>query len=140
MSGLGIAIPAGIVGFASNWWKLIVGVILGAILIYPLAECDGKKAGRQEMQLAVERANTVALEQKARADALAAAQRITDAVAVSTREKELRDAIASTPDTAPDAVRIRLGCERLLRANGGNSATLPAVCRPAGGAQAGPAR
>jgi hypothetical protein len=125
---------------AAKWWKFAVGAIVGALLIFPVAQCSGKKIGRQEMQLAVERANTAYLQQKARADEAAAAQRITDTIAVNRQEEALRDAIASTPDTQPDAVRIRLGCERLRRANGGNSASLPPVCRPAGGAQAGPAR
>lgn len=121
------------------WWKAIVGAVLGALLIWPVAQCSGKKIGVQQMQLAVANANTKALEQKNRADALAAAQRITDTIAVSAREKALRDAIASTPDSAPDAVRIRLGCERLRHANGSNQATLPAACRPSSGAQASPA-
>lgn len=122
-----IALPL----FVKTWWKLALGVILGGILIAPLAHCDGRKVGRQQFQLALEKANRETLQEKARADELASAQRITDTIAVSRREGELRDAIAATPDTAPDAVRIQLGCAR-LRASGRSPATLPPVCGSGG--------
>lgn len=115
----------------SRWWKLAAGMILGALLCWPVASCQGRKDGRLEMQAAIERANTQALQQKARADELAAERRITDVIAVNRQEQELRNAIADTPDSAPDAVRIRLGCER-LRAAGTSAAALPAACRPGG--------
>lgn len=118
-------------GFAKSWWKLGLGVILGALLCFPLAQCRGEKIGQQKAALALERANRQFLEQKARADELAADQRLTDTIAVNRQEQELRDAIASTPDSAPDAVRIRLGCAR-LRAAGSSAADLPAVCRSGG--------
>jgi hypothetical protein len=133
-----MSIPAGVLVFISNWWKLAAGLILGALICYPFALNSGKDAGRKEIQLQVETANRLYLEQKARADEIAAQQRITDQIAVNRQEEALRNAIRDTPDSAPDAVRIRLGCERLLRAAGGNSSALPAVCRPQGGSQAGP--
>jgi hypothetical protein len=124
--------------FFRTWWKAGLGIIIGALLIFPLAQCKGEKIGQQRAALALERANRQFLEQKARADALAADRRLTDTIAVSNMEKGLRDAIATTPDTAPDAVRIRLGCERLRRAPGTNPASLPAICRSSGGSQARP--
>ena len=131
-------IPAGVLVFIQNWWKLAVGIVLGALICYPFARSSGKEEGRQEIRLEVEKANRLYLEQKARADALAAEQRIADQISVNRQEEALRDAIRNTPDSAPDAVRIRLGCERLLRAAGGNPSGLPAICRSPGGAQAGP--
>lgn len=110
---------------ARKWWKLAVGIILGALLIFPLAQCSGKRIGRQEMQSAIDRANVQALREKARADELAAQQRLTDTIAVSRQEEDLRDAIASTPDSAPDATRIALGCQR-LRAAGTDTSRIPA--------------
>jgi hypothetical protein len=127
-------------GYIVQYWKIALAVVAAVSLSFTLGQCSGKKAGRQEMRTAVAEANTKALEQARRADTLAATQRITDTVAVSTREKELRDAIASTPDSQPDAARIALGCARLRGANGGSSANLPAVCRSGSGTQAGPAR
>lgn len=116
-----------ILAFARTWWKLALGFILGAPLFFMLGQCDGKKIGRQQMQTAIAQANTKFLEQKARADELAAAQRLTDTIAVNRQEEALRDAISDTPDSAPDPVRIALGCAR-LRANGVDTASIPA-CR-----------
>jgi hypothetical protein len=118
-------LPASLV----EWARIVVVALIVAAITTPLAYCEGKSAGRAQMQLAIEQANTRFLTQKARADALAADQRITDTIAVNRQEEELRDAIASTPDSAPDAVRVQLGCAR-LRANGTSPADLPAVCGP----------
>ena len=126
-----IAIPATALAFATRWWKLALGIVLGAVLCFPLAQCRGERIGKQKMQLAIEQANTRFLTQKARADELASQQRITDTIAVNEQEEELRDAIADTPDTAPDAVRVQLGCARLRAADRGE-ADLPAVCRSGG--------
>lgn len=120
-------IPFAIPALAARWWKLALGIVLGAVLCFPLAQCRGERIGKQEAALALEQANTRYLTQKARADDLAAEQRLTDTIAVNEQERNLRDAIADTPDTAPDAVRIRLGCERLRRA-GTDPASIPA-CR-----------
>lgn len=119
------------IAFLKTYWKFALILIAVAGLCSTLGYCEGKKAGRAQMQLAVERANTKALLEERRANELAAAQRLTDTIAVNRQEEALRDAIAEIPDTAPDAVRIRLGCER-LRAAGTSAAALPAVCRPGG--------
>jgi hypothetical protein len=71
---------------------------------------------------------------------VAAVERQADTAAIAASEKELVNAIAEVPDTAPDHVRVRLGCERLRQRAGGLDADLPAVCRPGGGAETGPAR
>lgn len=122
-----IAIPATVATLAARWWKLAVGAVIGALLCFPLAQCSGIKIGENRAALRLEKANSLYLQQKARADDLAAQQRLTDTIAVNQQEEELRDAIASTPDSAPDATRVRLGCERLRRA-GQDTAGLPA-CR-----------
>ena len=129
-----------IIAFAKTWWKAIVGVIVVAPLIFFLGQCRGEKIGRLGMEAAIARANAETLKQTNRANEAAAKQRLTDMIAVNRQEQELINAIAATPDSAPDAVRIRLGCERLRRADGARSAPLPAACGPGGGAQAGPAR
>lgn len=125
--------------FIQTWWKFGLAALAAVLLSYNVGSCVGYGNGKRVMETALAKANAKALEEKGRADALAANQRITDTIAVNRQEEALRDAIASTPDTAPDAVRIRLGCERLRR-SGTSPSALPAVCRSAGGAQAGPAR
>lgn len=86
---------------------------------------------RARAELALEQANRRFLEQKARADQLAADRRLADTVAVNRQEKELLDAIEDTPDSAPDATRVALGCERLRRA--GRDTSRIAACRRPGG-------
>ena len=120
-----------------EWLRILVVALLVAGITYPLARCSGEKSERARQTLLLEKANRLYLEQKARADTLAANQRLTDLIAVQQRERDLRDAIASTPDSAPDAVRIQLGCQR-LRAAGRDTSGIPACSRPAGGTQAGP--
>lgn len=122
--------------FLATWWKAAVGIVIGALLCWPLAQCRGEQIGQLRMETAIEKANVETLRQKARADELAAAQRLTDTIAVSRQEQELRNVVAQTPDSLPDAARIALGCERLRRAHSASPAALPAVCRPPGGAQA----
>lgn len=125
--------------FVTTRWQMILACVAALVLSYEVGHWRGYDAGKAVMQQAIDRANVAAMQQKARADEMAAQQRITDTIAVSRQEGALRDAIASIPDTQPDPVRIALGCKRLL-ASGTASASLPAACRPAGGAQAGPAR
>jgi hypothetical protein len=130
----GLALPV-----LLKWWKLGLGIIVGAALCFPLAQCSGKKIGRAQMQHAIDAANLKALSAQHLADERAANQHLTDTIAVNRQEGALRDAISHTPDSAPDATRIALGCQR-LRASGARAADLPAACRSGGGAQAGPAR
>ena len=120
---------------------LIAALLFGLWWLRHDAYKDGERASDARWHQAIAKANHDFLEQKARADRLAADQRITDTIAVSRREGELRNAIASTPDSAPDAVRISLGCARLRQsgAYSSNPAALPAACRSSGGAQARPA-
>lgn len=129
MSGLGIGFVAGL-PLAQKVIRVvaIIGVVLA---LAGLSYCQGRSDGAANWQLKLEKANRDFLEQKARADALAADQRLTDTIAVSDLEKGLRDAIADTPDTAPDATRIRLGCERLRRA-GQDTSRIPACGRSGG--------
>ena len=68
----------------------------------------------------------------------ASVERQNDTAEVANMEKELVDAIKTVPDSAPDLVRVRLGCERLRKA-GYLDADLPASCGPVGGTQAGSA-
>lgn len=126
------------IAFVMAWWKVGLAVIAAVLLSYNVGSCQGRRDGRQQMQSAIDQANARALQEKARADDLAANQRITDTIAVNRQEGALRDAIASTPDTQPDPVRIALGCQR-LRAAGTDTARIPACSGSGGRAQARPA-
>lgn len=46
------------VAFIGRWWKLGVGLILGGLLIAPLAHCQGKRDGRAGL-LAEQRAEAL---------------------------------------------------------------------------------
>lgn len=120
---------------ARQWWKLGAGLILGFILCWPVASCSGRHDGRAEMQQALDRANTAALQQKARADELAAAQRLVDERATDTLERNLANAVANIPDAVPTARRLARACAQ-LRSQGLDTANLPQCRGPAGPAQA----
>lgn len=118
-----ITVPA----FALSWWKAAVGFVLAAPLFFILGQCDGKRSERARQDAARAEANVEAMKTNTKATETAAAQRVKDATTVAAQEEALIDAIQSTPDEAPDAVRVRLGCER-LRAQGTDLANIPA-CR-----------
>lgn len=117
----------GAAAFLGTWWKVGAAFVLGCLLTAPLAYCGGKKAAKAQYEAARAEANVEALKTNAKATEKAAEQRTRDATEVAAQEEVLIDAIQSTPDTAPDAVRVRLGCER-LRAQGTDPAAFPA-CR-----------
>jgi hypothetical protein len=127
------------IAFVRGNWKAIVAALLLAPSIYLLGQCSGIKTGRAQMQHAIDVANVKALEAQHRADTLASNQRLADTLTVNHQTEALRDAIATTPDTAPDAIRIALSCAR-LRASGQDTAHIAACGRPGGGVQAGAAR
>ena len=113
--------------FVATWWKLGVGMVMGALMCFPLAYCEGKKAAGAQYKAARAEANVEAMKRGAAANEKAAEQRAKDATEITAKEKELIDAIESTPDTAPDTVRVKLGCQQ-LRAQGTDTSTIPA-CR-----------
>ena len=112
---------------------LTIGVVL--LLLWALwARGERLEEQRDEArnELALADARIVLLEADAALKETAAEERQADTAATVKMEKELVDAIATVPDTQPDAVRIALGCQRLRRA-GRLSADLPVVCRPGTG-------
>ena len=123
-------------------WKIIAGIALAglvAIGVLMLAnaglrlDLKGKadELRSAQSELAAARAELVLLRTDAELKETASIERQNDLAQVSAGEKELVDAIISTPDGAPDLVRVRLGCQRLRR-QGSADADLPAVCRSAG--------
>lgn len=123
MFGLAALLPTGL----KEWARIIIVVLLVAAITYPLGRCDGKRAERARNDAARAEANVQAMKTNAAATDRAANERVADAAVVSANEERLIDAIEDTPDTAPDAVRVRLGCERLRAA--GTDTTAIAACR-----------
>lgn len=101
-------------------------------LCLPVGYCRGYEAARDKAEAEAALANVTALQRARTADEAAATERVADALSNAKHESELTDAIADTPDTAPDPIRVQLGCER-LRASGRAEADLPTPCRSASG-------
>ena len=105
-------------------WVALAGVLLalfaGLLWLYTDAVRD-----RARLRDQVE-----AMARAAQADEEYLNKLAADAREQAAAEKELHNAIAQTPDTNPDAVRIGLGCQRLWR-QGTDISSLPA-CNGAG--------
>jgi hypothetical protein len=120
-------------------WATIALKILPWALLAPLfllGQCSGARNANAKNQAARAVANVAIVQQDGSAKEVSAAERVTDKVLVDANHKELIDAIQQAPDSAPDASRVAFGCAR-LRQSGRDEASLPLVCRPAGGVQAG---
>lgn len=111
------ALLSGVPDLLGKQWKLIAGVVLGALLVAPLAHCTGKRAGKREVNAEYKAAATrlaAANEKQARAAdeqrrrSLAAAQ-----ARISNDRKDLDDAIRHIPDQAPSARQRAIACASL---------------------------
>lgn len=120
--------------------KLYLGLGLAAVLIaaaiFVYMRGRGDERTENEAEKAV--ATAEALKSDQIADDQAGTQRVEDAEAVAELREELVDAVQSVPDSVPAPAAVALGCQRLRRAYG-ESANLPAVCRPDPGSEAAPA-
>lgn len=131
--------PATLLTLARQWWKFGAGLILGFILCWPVASCSGRHEQSKLDRAAIDRANTAALQQKARADELAAQQRLVDQRATDNLERNLANAVANIPDAVPTARRLARACAQ-LRSQGLDTANLPQCGGPSGSAQAAASR
>lgn len=113
-----------ITGGVFEYIRLALVFVAAALMTYPVAHCQGKRDGRAQMQLAIEQANTRFLTQKARADELAAEQRLTDQRASDDLERNLADAVANIPDSLPTARRLARACAQ-LRSQRVDTSSLP---------------
>lgn len=118
----------GATALIGRWWKLAAGLVLGALLCWPVASCDGRKVGREEMRAAFQRALADQAQRNAGAQGASADRQVADERAINQMEGDYRDAIQNTVDSAPNDAGRALGCERLRRAYPG--AELPPACRP----------
>jgi hypothetical protein len=117
-----------------QWAPVVLLLLLPAAFL--LGQCHGEKAANAKNDAARAAANVETIQKDGNAKEVAANERLTDQTLNDEHKKELLDAIQSAPDSAPDASRVAFGCER-LRQTGRAEASLPAVCRPQGGVQAG---
>lgn len=113
--------------FILQWWRFGVAVLAAVLLSYQVGSCRGYSSGKQAMETAIAKANERYLQQKARADEAAAAQRLADQRLTDNLERNLRDAVANIPDSVPNARRVARACAQ-LRSQGVNTANLP-QCR-----------
>lgn len=100
---------------------------LAVLLAYFAGNSTGvhKERGRQEAARAL--ANTEALKTARTADEVAAVNRVETALVIAQNQQELTNAVSETPDTLPDNVRVRLGCQRLRQAGAPEASQPP--CR-----------
>lgn len=117
--------------------QIIIVLITTLPLTFLLGQCSGARHANADNKAARAVANVAIVQQDGSAKEVSAAERVTDKVLVDANHKDLIDAIQQAPDSAPDASRVAFGCAR-LRAAGRSEASLPGVCRPQGGTQAGP--
>jgi len=116
--------------------QIAIVLLVTLPLTFLLGQCDGRHSERARNDAARALANTATVAKDGNAKEIAANERLTDKVLVDANHKDLIDAIQQAPDSAPDASRVAFGCAR-LRAAGRSEASLPSICGPKGGAQAG---
>lgn len=123
-------LPLAAVGIVRSWWKLGAGVILGAVLAFPLGQCSG--ARNQEAHEKADRAISIteALQQDTKAKEKGAAQALEDAATVADQTEKLANAVAALPDAVPSARRVRLMCEWMRNDPAADLSNLPVACRP----------
>ncbi len=95
--------------------SIFTGAVVAALCL-PTGYCKGYEAARDKAEAERATANVTAITTARTADEAAAVQRVDDVLDIAKQEEELTDAVQSTPDEAPDAVRVALGCARLREA------------------------
>lgn len=108
------------------WVRIALKILPWALLApcFLLGQCSGARNERAKVALAIEKANTKALETDATANDHASSTRVEDAVQNANTKKDLYDAIAKVPDSVPGPARVALGCQRLRKAG----KEVPEVC------------
>lgn len=123
----GAAPVSAVLSLARRWWKAAAGAVLGAMLCFPLAHCDGVHDERAAAKARARAAADVQAARAAAASEAAAVRRARDAADLQAKFKERSDAIHAGADEAPSGPECRLNRQRMLQ-HGANPAKLPA-CR-----------
>lgn len=109
----------------ASWAVIAVCVLLLFVLGWCAATAPGRERAKQGR--AVEAANVQARATGAASHDRAASERLIDLKINHQLEKELTDAVSSSPDARPTAGRVALACQR-LRHQGARDADLPPEC------------
>lgn len=107
--------------------QILIVLLVTLPLTFLLGQCDGRRSESARQDAARAAANVEVVKKDGDAKTVAATERATDTILTDQKHKELIDAVQTAPDSAPDAARVRLGCERLRQA-GRDTTAIPA-CR-----------
>lgn len=102
-----------ITGFLQAWGRTLILMALVAVICVPTSYCSGIKHANQQRDAELALANKIAQDRAITVIDQAANERVADAITEAKSETALTAAVSATPDTAPDAIRVQLGCERL---------------------------
>jgi hypothetical protein len=129
-------IPAlDVAALAARWWKAALGLVLGAVLVFPVARCAGHADGVKDEKAAETQRLEAAKARNAVAVARSDVQRADDQRDTAKLEEDLRSADDATPDSKPSDARLALACQR-LRARSARLADTPECRGLAGRTQA----
>lgn len=103
--------PAAVGGFIKRAWPFLLAAAVGLVLL--LTYCEGKRSGRARADLARERGNVEALEDKGKADANASAARTDSAVRAQAERRELEETIDEARSQGRDPRAAYYECVRL---------------------------
>lgn len=106
-------------------WKIVAGLVIGALLCWPVASCSGRKAGIAEYYSKVTMASSKASEAAAKAEVAAI---VTDAVRRGESAKvqqELKDIIHEQGSDALAGPGVTGVLARLRQASGSGADTRP---------------
>lgn len=127
---MGLILPAAVL----QWWKAGLGLILGFVLCWPLASCQGERKGRaaEANAWALKAADVArkAVEVQRVADAAWNVTRMRDLQILTRNRQEVDNALASIPDQALTPRQRARVCVELRRQNAPASA-IAAACGPA---------
>lgn len=122
-----LKLPIPVVSFIASWWKLAVGLAVGAAFGVLIGQWQGAKAAKAHEEADRAVAITEAVTTNAGANEKSAEQQMADAKATAEIKEQLTDATANLPDNAPSVRRVRRACVE-LRQDGADISGL-AACR-----------
>lgn len=107
-----------------NWWKLGAGVILGGLLVFPVAQCSGAQNAKAKQVAAIAQADAREQSKNSKLLETASRERAADTAKITEEAKGRSDAIRAGEDAPTSGPECRLNRRRLLDA-GFTEADLP---------------
>jgi hypothetical protein len=134
---LGFVSPAW--GFVKTWWRAGVGIFIGAVLVFPVAQCAGVHKEKDRAEAEAVKQQNKQLQKTLENHEVASGERANDTATITAKKEDLEHAVQGLPDNVPSARRVALACAR-LRNQGADVSKLPACNGSAnrGQAPAGP--